>query len=157
MEKELHLRITIVDPPAGVVFGLQRGEGDVVSPRQSGGEPLSFDFDILVREASSSEPARLTGPFVKGPINARFVYINSGTLAGQADSRWTRRAKVPLQAISPVLIEKALARPGTLLEARINGTAADGGPTCAMVSLRDGGWAARPAAGKRIGSRNARA
>jgi hypothetical protein len=68
------------------------------------------------------------------------VYVNSGTLAGQVDSRWTRRAKIHLEGISWELIERALASPGTVLEARIAGMARDGGPACATVPLLDGGW-----------------
>ncbi len=32
------------------------------------------------------------GPFVQGPPVGLFVYVNSGTLAGQSDSCWTRRS-----------------------------------------------------------------
>jgi hypothetical protein len=39
----------------------------------------------------------LRGPAAQGPP-ARFVYVHSGTRAGQVGSCWDRRAKVPLLA-----------------------------------------------------------
>jgi len=143
LEKEIPLRIVIVDPPAGVKFCVQRGDAELLPPARAAGTPISFDVPVLVRDRAAEDGPRLMGPYVKGPTNARFVYVNSGTLAGQPDSRWTRRAKVPLAGITPDLIAKALASPGTRLEARIGGTAADGGPACATVALLGRGWAAR--------------
>ena len=80
------------------------------------------------------------GPVAQGPPAGRFVYVNSGTSAGQADSCWTRRAKVPLTGIGWRLIERALAGTDTILEVQIDGKAKDGGPACATVPLLDGGW-----------------
>ena len=142
-EKEIPLRIVIVDPPDGVMFCVQKGDTEVVSPVRAAGAPISFDVPVLVRDRATDDGPRLMGPFVKGPANARFVYVNSGTLAGQPDSRWTRRAKVPLTGITPELLAKAMTTPGTRLEARIGGTAADGGPACATVALLGKGWTAR--------------
>ena len=68
--------------------------------------------------------------------------MNSGTYAGQGDSCWSRRAKVRLGGIGWALVEQALADPRTVLEARFAGTARDGGPTCAGVTLLDAGWRA---------------
>jgi hypothetical protein len=148
LERELLLRITIVDPPPGVTFCVQRGDTELVAPAMAAESPLSFDFTVSVREDASVDGPRLMGPFVKGPWNARFVYLNSGTLAGQAGSPWNRRAKVPLTGINAELIEKAIAAPGGLLEAQIGGTAADGGPACATVALLGRGWSARLPKGK---------
>jgi len=66
------------------------------------------------------------GPFVQGPRGGRFVYVNSGTLAGQADSCWTRRAKVGLKEISWDLVVAVLANPSSFPEAKITGRAKDG-------------------------------
>ncbi len=145
MDKDISLRITIVDPPPGVTFCVQAGDAEIVSPVTAANAPIRFDIPVRVREDGTEVGTRLMGPFVKGPTNARFVYVNSGTLAGQADSRWTRRAKIPLTGITSEMIEKALTKPGTRLEAQINGTAADGGPACATVALLGRGWAARGA------------
>jgi len=139
MKQELPLRITVVHPPSGVSFRLQQGKSDLVEPTQAADDHLSFDFTVRVGGDRTGAPNFL-GPFTQGPSAKRFVYVNSGTLAGQAGSRWTRRAKVHLEGISWELIERALASPGTVLEARIAGTARDGGPACATVPLLDGGW-----------------
>jgi hypothetical protein len=80
------------------------------------------------------------GDFALGPPAGRFVYVNAGTLAGQADSCWTRRAKVKTAGITPALVDETLATPGAVLEARIAGAGRDGTPCCATVPLLDGGW-----------------
>ena len=56
---------------------------------------MTFELEVRVGTRSDGQPNFL-GPFAQGPPADRFVYINSGTLAGQAESEWTRRAKVPL-------------------------------------------------------------
>ncbi|MFL6264281.1 MAG: DUF5990 family protein [Thermoanaerobaculia bacterium] len=137
--RELPFRITVVSLPPGVTFRLQRGKDDLVPPAHAMNEYLSFDFTLRVSTGKDGRPNFL-GPFAQGPPTGRFVYVNSGTLAGQADSCWTRRAKVPLTGIGWKLIEQALAGTDTILEAHIEGKARDGGPACATVPLLDGGW-----------------
>ena len=140
MEPELPLRITVVHPPSGVAFRLQRGKNELVPPTRDRDGYLSFDFTLRVSNDRTKGPPNLRGALAQGPPAGRFVYVNSGTLAGQADSCWTRRAKVPLAGISWDLIEQILATPEAVLEACIQGTAKDGGPACATVPLLDGGW-----------------
>ena len=138
-DQELRFRITVISPPPGVTFCLQRGRSALVPPVEATNEYLSFDFTLRVRMGKDGKPNFL-GPFAQGPPNGRFVYVNSGTSAGQADSSWTRRAKVPLTGIGWKLIERALAGTNTILETQIEGKAKDGGPACATVPLLDGGW-----------------
>jgi Family of unknown function (DUF5990) len=140
MERELPLRITVVHPPGGVAFRLQRGKSELVPPARDSGEHLSFDFTLRVSHDRMKGPPNLRGAFAQGPPASRFVYVNSGTYAGQVDSCWARRAKVPLTGISWELIEQVLSTPEAVLEACIQGTAKDGGPACATVPLLDGGW-----------------
>jgi hypothetical protein len=109
---------------------------------------MTFEFEVRVGTRSGGHPNFL-GAFAQGPPAGRFVYINSGTLAGQADSVWTRRAKVPLAGITWAMIERARAA-GSMLETEIERTARDGGPVCATVPLLSGGW--RMAAEPRDGS-----
>lgn len=144
--REIALRITLVNPPSGVVFCLQRGRSDLASCTEASGEQVSFDFTLRVHGDRSSGPPNLRGDFAQGPPAARFVYVNSGTSAGQKDSCWTRRAKVPLSGITWELIEEAVSKPCTVLEARIPGKAKDGGPVCASVLLLGGWVASAPAA-----------
>ena len=83
-------------------------------------------------------------PFSQGPPSGRFVYVNSGTLAGQKGSCWSRRAKVPLTGITWDDLDAVRCGPVRVLEASIHGTGRDGGPACASVPLA-AQWRARPA------------
>lgn len=139
-EHELPLRVTILGPPPGVHYCLQRGRSDLVSQTVSTGRDISFDLSVRVKPLDGDGPPRFLGPFTQGPPAGRFIYVCCGTLAGQPDSPWSRRAKVGLTGITRSLIGKALNNPRAKLEARFEGTAADGGPSCATVRLLDGGW-----------------
>ncbi len=134
MNPQLLLRVVVVDPPLGVAFAMQRGRSDLVPPVSESPDFIVFEFPVSVADQSST-PVRLVGEFTQGPPAVRFVYINSGTLAGQSPSCWTRRAKVPITGISRTLIEQASGRADAWLEARIKGKARDGGPSCATVPL----------------------
>ena len=133
------IRITVLNPPSGVLFGIQKGRAEIVSPMMADGGDLSFDFSVRVRERDDGAPNFL-GPFVQGPPTTRFVYINSGSMAGQSDSCWTRRAKVGLTGIGWELITNVTSTPGKVLEAKIIGKTRDGGPICASVKPLTG-WA----------------
>jgi hypothetical protein len=130
MERELTLRIILEKPPGGVDFGLQRGKGAnceiVQKQRSQAGNNLTFEFTVR-SIASGKGELRLLGPFVQGPPDGRFVYIGIGTYAGQSDSCWSRRLKVPLQEINAKMAE------ARALEARVPGTGRDGSPACATV------------------------
>lgn len=130
----LWLRIVVVVPPAGVTFAMQRGRTDLLAPVRVASDSLVFEFPVSVADATA-QPPRLTGEFTQGTPASRFVYVNSGTSAGQTGSCWSRRAKVPLSGISSQLLQAALRRPHNILEARVAGTARDGGPACAAVPL----------------------
>lgn len=143
MIRSLSLRITLVKPPHGVPFCLQQGKDDLVPPSVSSDEQVSFDFNVNIANDRTAGPPNFRGAAVQGPPTGRFIYINSGTYAGQAESCWSRRAKVPLEAITWELIEEALSKSGAVLEARIAGAAGDGGPACATVRLLNGGWKVR--------------
>jgi hypothetical protein len=138
----LRLRITVVDPPKGVLLKMQRGREELVDPADSGSNRVSFEFDVRLGTRAGGLPNFL-GDFTQGPPDKRFVYVNSGTLAGQPGSPWTRRAKIPLTGISAALIDKAR-RTGGLLVAEYEGTARDGGPSCATVPLIGGEWHVEP-------------
>lgn len=139
MEFELPLRITLVAPPPGVQFCLQRGRAERCTPQLSGGGDLDFDCTLRAMLDGAGSGLRLLGPFAQGPPAARFIYICVGTYAGQPGSPWSRRIKVALGGITAGLAEQ-VQRAGGRLAASINGTARDGGPACASVPLLDGGW-----------------
>jgi hypothetical protein len=131
MTRELTLRIVVEAPPSGVDFALQKGKGSAYEPVQkqrSKGNDLIFECQPSIRSGVSSDGMSLTGPFVQGPPRQRFVYLDIGTYAGQSDTPWSRRLKIPLEGITSEMIAK-----GGVLEVRVPGTARDGGPNCATV------------------------
>ena len=134
MEQELTFRIILESPPPGVDFGLQKGRGndfEVVQKQRSRKGDLSFEFDSRVKEGKDGSPT-LLGPFVQGSPQERFVYIGIGTFAGQIDSPWSRRLKVPFRDITWDVVNQAV-RGNKILEAHVRGTGKDGSPTCATV------------------------
>jgi hypothetical protein len=132
----LPLRIVMVAPPPDVAIAMQKGSAELARARRVG-DDLVFDFEIFAALGEGERP-RLLGPFVQGPPAARFVYVNSGTYAGEAASPWGRRAKVPLGGIASAMV-RAL-KEGQRLEARFPGKAKDGGPAAASVPLLAPGW-----------------
>jgi hypothetical protein len=136
VRRPLILRIILEQPPAGVDFALQKGSGssyETVQRQRSNGGDLVFEFEPSLREGVPNSMAALGGPFVQGPPRQRFVYIDIGKYAGEADSPWARRLKIPLSGIPP----KFLAA-GGVLETRVPGTGRDGGPNCATVADFEG-------------------
>jgi hypothetical protein len=139
-EQKLPLRIVLVDPPVDVVFALQRGRSELHRATRSSGKSIAFDLEVRVQIASIGEAPNCLGPFVQGTRGKRFVYVNSGTYAGDAASCWSRRAKVSLEGITPDLVNQLERAPASVLEAFIAGANADGGPACASVPLLGQGW-----------------
>jgi hypothetical protein len=140
---ELTLRILLRKPTAGVDFGLQKGRGsdyEVVQKQRSTGQDLKFEFAVGVKMDKDDAPD-FSGPFVQGSRGDRYFYIDIGTYAGQMNTCWSRRLKVPLSCITWDLIKA-----DSTLVADIPGTARDGGPSCAyswMKSL-DQPWQWQP-------------
>ena len=135
-EPEITLRIVLEAPPPGVDFGIQKGRGslfEVIQKQRSKGPDLSFEFSVGVRNADGSGTPDFSGPIVQGPRGGRFVYVDIGTLAGQLDTPWSRRLKVPLTGITADQIRRASSASGGVLETRVPGTGKDGGPSCASV------------------------
>ena len=136
MERELTLRIVLERPPKGVDFGLQKGRGRAyatVQKQRSETRDLAFEFTVGVKAGQREATPTFVGSFVQGPPGQRFVYIDIGTYAGQGDSCWSRRLKVPLSGITMDMINAE-----AVLEARVLATGRDGGPSCATVKLIDG-------------------
>jgi len=134
VERELTLRIILEGPPPGVDFGLQEGHGNdyqTVQTQRSKSSDLIFTFTARAKQNKSGEPVFL-GPFTQGPADGRFVYLDIGTYAGQKNTQWSRRLKIPLRGISWEMVEKA-GGSARLLEARVQGTGKDGGPTCGTI------------------------
>src|SRR5687768_14799012 len=140
MDRELPIRVTVFEPPLGVTFAIQRSKDELLPPSKVSAKSLVFDLSIRVSQRKSGGAPNVLGPYAQGKPDDRFLYLNSGTMAGQQNSCWTRRAKIKTAGINWKLIEQTLATPGAVLEVQIDGLAKDGGPCCATVPLVDGGW-----------------
>lgn len=135
MNQELPVRIILESPPPGVDFGIQKGSGnnyETIIKQRSGKNDLCFEFKITAKESKSSLN-NFTGPYVQGPSHEKFIYVDIGNAAGQVNSIWTRRLKIPLRDIQSETIRQLLADLSLVLETRVSGTGKDGTPNCATV------------------------
>lgn len=138
---ELPLCIVVENPIRGLVLALQRGQADkatLVPPARKSSAALAFEFVVSVDASLADGRPRLLGPFVQGPPNARFVYLAVGRRAGQVESPWDGRVKVPLGELGWEHIERL--PPQARLVARIAGQSPKGGPALASVRLLQPGW-----------------
>ena len=144
-DSEVKLRIILVAPPPGVDFGIQEGKGShyaTIHKQRSKDADLIFEFAVTIKDNRDDGLPNFLGPLTHGPMTGRFIYINIGKSAGQFDSCWDRRLKIPLGEITWELIEKASTK--MLLAARLPGTGKDGGPSCATVKPIDGWKVGKP-------------
>ena len=135
MESEITLRISLIKPTPGVVFGLQIGSGnnyETVQKQTPTSNDLSSEFTINVKgDRSKDKLPKFSGSFVQGPADGKFVYIDIGRCAGQVDTEWSRRLKIPLSGITWNDIDSISAN--SVLQTTVPGTGKDGGPNCATV------------------------
>ena len=140
MEKQVILRIVIEKPVSGVDYGVQKGKGskhEIIQKQSSESKDLTFEIPVSVKLTENG--VDFSGPFVQGPPQERFVYIGIGTYAGQKNTPWSRRLKIPLTGVSKTMVSKD---PDTqVLITKVPGTGKDGGPNCATVKPFDG-WKA---------------
>jgi hypothetical protein len=138
---ELSIRLVVERPVPGLAIALQRGrsaKAELVLPASRSAEAVAFDLEVTVDGRLPNGRPRLLGPYVQGPPEARFVYLAVGKYAGQADSQWSGRVKVPLNGLGWDEIE-AIPSGGRLV-ARIAGQSPKGGPALASVRLLPPGW-----------------
>jgi hypothetical protein len=135
MDSELSLTIVLERPTAGVDYGLQKGRGndyETVQTQRGANKDLTFEFSVRVNEGKDGAPNFL-GPFAQGNAAARFVYLDIGKYAGQLNTGYARRLKIPLVGIDWKAIEAAL-KSQKPLEAHVAGSGGrDGGPTCGTI------------------------
>jgi len=130
MEPELTLKIVLEKPTVGVDYGLQDGKGSnfkTVQIQRADGKNLEFECKVRVKIAFGMTPVFL-GPFAQGTANERFIYIDIGTFAGQTDSVWSRRLKVPLNGITMEMIQQGLSDSKLLMQTIVPGTGKEGWP-----------------------------
>lgn len=112
----------------------------MLPPYTADAESVAFAITVRLGPALADGSFNFRGPYAQGTASDRFIYVNSGTLAGQLASCWERRAKVKLAEIPRALVESAVGDPDRAIEARIVGTARDGGPVCASVQPHAISW-----------------
>lgn len=139
---ELALRIRIEAPPPDVAWALQLGRTEIVPPTRSS-KHLEFETTVRVVVGTNAE-LDFRGPAVQGPRGGRFIYLTSGTRAGQFGSPWNRRAKVSIEGLRSLIEQQRGGIEGTIGVATIAGTSRDGGPACASVPLLGAGWSLVP-------------
>jgi hypothetical protein len=138
MTRNLLLRIVLQDPAQGVVYGLQKGKGsnyETIQKQTSNLADLIFEFTVHAKAGKDGNLVFL-GPFAQGNPQDRFIYIDIGTCAGQTDTPWSRRLKIPLFGITKELIEQL--PDGKPLTTKVPGRGKDGSPSCAMVKPFEG-------------------
>ena len=135
VESEITLQIILIKPTPEVVFGLQRGSGsnyETVQKQIPGSDDLTFTLTIKLKgDRSKDKLPKLSGSFVQGSADNKFVYIDIGTCAGQSDTIWSRRLKIPLTGITWSDIDSLSGN--SILQTSVPGTGKDGGPNCATV------------------------
>lgn len=139
------LRIILEKPTTGVDFGIQEGNGHnyvTILKQKSQGEDLTFEFSIKLKSQTDEFPVFL-GLAAQGPPKERFVYIDIGRAAGQMDTLWSRRLKIPLKSITWELIHQLETAHESVLEVQVPGVDKDGGPNCGSVKLPEGWKIAR--------------
>jgi len=100
---------------------------------------LSFKFWINAKgEILKDNLPKFSGSYVQGPSDNKFVYIDIGRYAGQTDSIWSRRLKIPLTWITWKDIDSCTRNSNSIMETHIQGTGRDGGPNCATVKPFNG-------------------
>ena len=144
MNPEITLEIILIKPTPDVVFGLQKGSGNnyqTLQKQTATNTDLSFKFTVSVKGDRTKEKyPKFSGSFVQGPSGNKFVYIDIGTCAGQLNTIWSRRLKVPLTGITWEDIDSLSVK--SILQTRVPGTGKDGGPNFATVKPFDG-WQVR--------------
>ncbi len=132
--KEISLQIILRKPTAGVDFGLQKGRGsnyEVIQKQRSTGKDLKFEITVGVKTDKNGAPD-FSGPFVQGARGDRYLYIDIGTYAGQSNTCWSRRLKIPLSRITWNLVNS-----NSTLIGNIPGVGKNGEPNCAYVWMKE--------------------
>jgi hypothetical protein len=129
----IQLRIILQKPVDGVVYGLQEGKGNeykIIQSQKANGADLVFELSIIAK-LDKTGAYKLSGPFVQGKPGEHFIYVGIGTYAGQMNTPWSRRLKIPLFGITNSLLDKLDDK--TFFITTVPGTGKDGGPNCATV------------------------
>ena len=141
MEYQVSLQVVLVAPPSGLDYGLQYGKGNdyqTIQKQRSTGQDLGFDCKVTVKENREDGLPNFVGHLTQGPATGRFIYVDIGKYAGQLNASFDGRIKIPLSGITWDLIHQVAADPKSTIQARLPGTAKNGGPSCATLHPIEG-------------------
>jgi hypothetical protein len=144
MHQEIKLRIVLYNPYPDVVYGIQKGKGNTYETVQKQ-KFVSGDliFEIAVQaKLEKNNSFNFLGPFTQGNPMERFIYVDIGTTAGQTDSSWSRRLKIPLLGIAHHLTPDLDTI--NVFQTHVAGRGKDGTPNCGTVKPFEG-WTLIPA------------
>lgn len=133
MKYEVPLRIVVTNPLQGVRMQVQRGKNELLAPAKFSDSAILFEFEINVDDVDGKGPLNFLGKYTQGPKDSRFVYVNSGTYAGQHVTHWARRAKLSLMTITQKQVHEVIEKPSLVIATTMPGVGRDGGPICASV------------------------
>ena len=121
----VHFRLVCELPPgeqnvlSGTEFGLQdKQQLHPGAPQPDGSVVYLFALEAAL--AQGQEAVRWRGAYVHGHPTAPFLYLSLRRV-GVEPSQWTKRIKVPLQAITRKQVEMASKMDGAVLEGRVSG------------------------------------
>ena len=137
MEHQIRLRLVLLRPPANILYGIQKGGGTRYETHQkklSQGDDLVFEISVELKKDTLGK-FRLSGPFVQGTAGNKFLYIDIGKYAGQQDTEWARRLKIPLRGLAESVNGIA---GGQIFELLAEGVGRDGGPNCGTLKPYEG-------------------
>ena len=157
-ERRVRLRVICLRPPPperhGAEFGLQDNSTTADWLIHAGAAhpngDIQFECECRVKPNQRTQAPSFLGSFVHGDASKRFLYLSwrpKSWRPGRPDPpgpAWLRRIKVHLSSITWAQIDQA-ARIDRVLEAVVQGTGRDGGPSCASVALVGGEWRVRRA------------
>lgn len=137
---DITLQVTLEGTPQGVLFGLQKGSGshyETIEPKMGNGSSIQMTCSIRLKKDQKGD-MDFSGPFVQGPNGVRFIYVDIGTAAGQHNSEWSRRLKIPLSGYLLAGKDPASIPPESVFGVTINAIGKDGSPACGTVKNFDG-------------------
>jgi len=106
--RTIRLRLTCANPPPAIhagqatEFGILDKTGVLTPGMHLPGGALRFDIEVQVARRPDGSAA-CSGSYVHGPPGGRFLYLGWRPVGGA----WIRRTKVPLAAITWLLVEAA--------------------------------------------------
>jgi Family of unknown function (DUF5990) len=139
-DTRIKFRIILEKTPLDVCFGLQKGKGtpyETIQKQLGDEKNLSFEGEMRVKKTATGS-YDFFGDCIQGTTTERFIYIGIGMAAGQLNSIWSRRLKVPLRGITAEMILKLNESDSFCLETKVPAIGKDSTPNCATVKPFDG-------------------